>query len=103
MSEDLVKLLAQANDAFDAVVTERHIRGSEKYGPLKFLGVNVVEEAMEELADLANYARYTWVKLYLMNQALDRAVGDQELALEGFQSARPGMQGGKPSLEGESE
>ena len=49
-------------------------RGGEKYNEFKFLGVDTLEEAMQEVADLANYAHFTWIKLYLLKQSLPHIV-----------------------------
>lgn len=90
---DMMDLIQKASEVFDEMLQTRHEAGGEKYGPLKFLEANTVEEAMEELVDLANYARYTYIKLYLMNQALDEALGGQEITIPGSFSA------GKPDIE----
>ena len=58
---------------------ERHDLGQEKYGAGKFLGVNTLEEAMFEVIDLANYARYTFIRLMLMNHALDEKFGEDTI------------------------
>lgn len=44
--------------------------GAEKYGPVKFMEIDSVEMAIEELADLANYVLYTYVKLRMLQDAL---------------------------------
>jgi hypothetical protein len=54
------------SDMFDAECQARHEMGAEKYGPVKFMTVNSIEEAMAEIVDLANYARYTYIKLALL-------------------------------------
>lgn len=56
-----------ASAAFEEFCAQRHAMGEEKYGPVKFLAANTIEEAMYEVIDLANYARYTFIKLYLLN------------------------------------
>lgn len=86
----LADLITAANEEFDRRTQERHDAGAEKYGPLKFLEANVVEEAMQEILDLANYARYTFIKLWLMNVALDKEIGDKAITLpDGFYPAKP--------------
>ena len=65
-----VDALSVASDAFDAMVRDRHLMGAEKYGPVKFLEIDSVEMALEEVADLANYARYTFIKLWLLRDSL---------------------------------
>ncbi len=59
-------LLDRLSDQFDAECQTRHLMGQNKYGPVKFLEVNSLEMAMQEVIDLANYARYTWMKLALL-------------------------------------
>lgn len=89
---DLAQLIQQANEEFDRRVQERHDAGAEKYGPFTFFEKNTVEESMQEVLDLANYARYTFIKLWLMNEALDRALGDDPVTVgEGFFSGKPNI------------
>lgn len=89
---DLVDLIQQANADFDRRVQERHDAGAEKYGPLAFFDKNTVEEAMQEVLDLANYARYTFIKLWLMNEALDKALGGEPITVGGgFFTGRPDL------------
>lgn len=86
----LMELIQKASDVFDEMLQTRHEEGSDKYGPFKFLEANTVEEAMFELVDLSNYARYTFIKLWIMNQALNDALADQEIPIgEGFFPGKP--------------
>ncbi|HVI77496.1 MAG TPA: hypothetical protein VM715_04920 [Candidatus Acidoferrum sp.] len=64
--------------AVDEEADERHMEGGEKYGQLKFLGVDTLQEALEEVLDLINYARYTAVKIKLLQEYL----AQQATALE---------------------
>jgi hypothetical protein len=48
----------------------RHLDGATKYGPLTFLGKDTLEEALEEVLDFINYARYTAVKIKLLQEYL---------------------------------
>jgi hypothetical protein len=58
------------NREFDDACQERHEAGAEQYGAGKFLIVDTLEEAMFEVVDLANYARYTYIKLKLLQHAI---------------------------------
>ena len=58
--------------------------GAEEYGPTKFLENDLVEFALEEMADFANYARYLYVRMRLL----------QEAALEGGIDLSAGITGG---------
>jgi DNA-directed RNA polymerase subunit F len=93
-AKDVLDLMQEASDDFDNRIRERHERGAQKYGPFKFLEANTLEEAMEELLDLANYARYTYIKLALLNQKLDERIGDKELSFNvggAFTPGRPNL------------
>lgn len=63
-SEDLQAF----SNEFDILTAKRHAMGEEKYGPGTFLGVDTMQEAMDEVADLANYARYTYIKLRVLQE-----------------------------------
>lgn len=49
---------------------ERHQMGSKEYGSLKFLEVDTIEYAIEEVLDLMNYMRFTYVKLRVLQDFL---------------------------------
>lgn len=55
---------------FDQMTQERHELGSQKYGPGKFLRVDTMKEALFELADLANYAKYTFIRIRILQEQL---------------------------------
>lgn len=82
-AESFQALVNEARDTFFASMQERHRMGEAKYGPIKFMEVNTLEQAAEEIVDLANYALYTYVKLYVLNKQIQRVVGDQPEALGG--------------------
>jgi hypothetical protein len=45
--------------------------------------------AMEEVLDLANYARYTYIKLFLLQQAVANALEEEpDVGREGFVSTK---------------
>jgi hypothetical protein len=92
MSE-LTDSIQKASELFDKMTVERHELGMEKYGPFKFLGANTVEEAMFELVDLSNYARYTFIKLALMNDQLDSELADRGINIgpDSLISSKPAM------------
>lgn len=71
--EEFIKAIQEGDTAFMQMVRERHEAGAEKYGDFGFVGVDTIEMALEEVADLANYARYTWVKLWLLRKELEQA------------------------------
>jgi hypothetical protein len=55
---------------FADLAAKRHYDGEAKYGPGTFLKVDTLEMALEEVADLYNYALYTGIKLYALQEAL---------------------------------
>lgn len=67
--QEEVRLVNEASLAFDELCQRRHDVGEEKYGTNGFVEVDTVQRMMEELADVANFARYTYVKLHLTQQA----------------------------------
>lgn len=63
-------LVESLSNEFDAYCQKRHDFGEQKYGPVRFAEVDTLEMAIEEVIDLANYARYTFVKLRLVQEHL---------------------------------
>lgn len=75
MTEQVERIKAFSVD-FDELCQQRHLMGAEKYGPLNFVETNTIEMAIEEVADMANYLRYTFIKLRMLQQAIaDQSVG----------------------------
>lgn len=58
------------SDEYDSVCLERHELGERKYGPGTWLGIDTLQHAMDEVADLGNYARFTWIKLRMLQELL---------------------------------
>lgn len=67
---ELIDRIKQIDAEFDELCLQRHIAGSKKYGPGKFLAVDTMQEALEEIADLSNYARYTFIKVRLLQDRI---------------------------------
>jgi hypothetical protein len=66
VKEAAMQLIQEYSNEFDQMTQDRHSAGEEVYGPLKFLGVDTIQEALEEIVDLSNYARYTFIKLKIL-------------------------------------
>lgn len=79
-------MIAQADEMFDIVCQSRHDMGREKYGKLTFVEKPTVEMAMEEVVDLANYARYTFIKLFLLQHQITEIQEDAIKNASGFVS-----------------
>jgi hypothetical protein len=69
---NLPRLIAELSLEFDARTVERHERGEQKYGSFKWLSTDLVEELCQELLDTANYARYHFIKLRLLQMYLEQ-------------------------------
>jgi len=70
------ELVDEASALFDRMCVERHMMGEVKYGPIKFMEVNTLVEAGEEVVDLANYARYTFIRLFIINKQIQGLVSE---------------------------
>lgn len=64
------EMLEQFSLEYEAMCHQRHEDGALKYGPAKFLTTNTFEEMLFEIADLGNYARYTFIKVRLAMETL---------------------------------
>lgn len=69
---------------FDVRCQERHEMGAKKYGPVKFLEIDSLEMAIEEIIDLANYARYTFIRLRLMQEQFNPEPEAEPIGRQGF-------------------
>jgi hypothetical protein len=84
-ASEISQLLTAADAEFVTRANERMEKGAEKYGAFKFLGVDTLEEAMQEVLDLANYARMTYIKLRLLKEEI-AAASVPQADTEGFKS-----------------
>lgn len=72
------------SDEFSEYCHQRHLVGAQDHGAIKFLEVDTIEEALAEIADLSNYARYTYIKLRLLQESLEPLVPSQPIPTTGF-------------------
>lgn len=63
---------------------QRHLKGEQKYGSLTFLNNSTLEMAMEEVVDLANYARYTFIKLVILQYQIKQIQRQSLKGADGF-------------------
>lgn len=84
-----VTMLNEFNDNFEDMCRKRHEMGEEKYGAFKFMEVDSLEEAAEELIDLANYARYSFIRIRLIQAYLRQQTEEQPdlIGMEGFKKS----------------
>ncbi len=67
-SEATAERLNELSDEWGLFIQERHEMGAREYGPTAFLENDMFEFIFEELADIANYVRYTYIKLRLLEE-----------------------------------
>lgn len=82
-TEDL-ELIRQAEHDFERMCEDRHRAGQTKYGSFTFLEMPTIEMGLEELADMANYIRYTAIKLALLRKNIARLQQHSLGQTEGF-------------------
>ena len=70
--------IERASRMFDDMCIERHNQGAEEYGPAKFLENDVMLMLAEELLDAANYCRYQFIKIILLNELLNKELSDTD-------------------------
>jgi hypothetical protein len=87
MSE-LADKIAEFSAEFDTKCYERHVAGEDKYGAGTWLTIDTLQHAMDEVLDLANYARFTYIKLRMLQEKLVEFQADQSIA-----KAKPGYDG----------
>lgn len=81
---NFAEFIADLSREFDDRTMERHAMGAEKYGPGKFLMVDTLEEALNEVLDLGNYSRYTFIKLRLLQEQLKSMVPEAPIPTSQF-------------------
>ena len=68
--------LQHLSEEFDALTQLRNEDGEKEYGHANFLKVPLIRYAAEELADMANYCRFMYIKLRLMEETLNASGAD---------------------------
>ena len=69
-AETFAEIIVSFSEEYDRKIDERHEMGAKKYGAGKFLVVDTIQEALDEIVDLGNYARYTFIKLRLLQESI---------------------------------
>lgn len=60
------ELPQRLSDVYDQMLQDKHDLGSKKYGAVRFLEVDSLGMAMDEVVDLGNYARFAYIKLAML-------------------------------------
>lgn len=89
---EFVNLINHFGREFEDLCVARHDEGQVKYGKFTFLGNDIVRMMAEELADVANYARYQYVKLMLLQKALEEHLEGTGFVAEGQEEVTIGVQ-----------
>jgi len=63
-----MELMEKFNEEFFELTQKRHEAGAVEYGPINFLGVDLPTFIYEEMADIANYARYIYIRMRLLEE-----------------------------------
>lgn len=82
--QQLAEYVERFGIEFDNACSDRMAYGKEKYGPGKFLTVDTLQEALYELMDLANYAKFTFIRIRLLQVQLDEvdSLGSKDFTQE---------------------
>lgn len=65
---ELIQQMETFNSEFFDLCEVRHNTGAEEYGPLNFLNVDLPKFMYEEMADIANYARFLYIRMRLLEE-----------------------------------
>ena len=74
---DLAYKINKAVEQFWALVNQRYEDGAKEYGHLTFLDNDVVRMMLEEFADVVNYCMMASVKLLILQEAMEEALGEE--------------------------
>jgi hypothetical protein len=87
-------MLKDGQDELNEKLAARMARGAEEYGELAFLDRNTINEVMEEIADVINWATFVYLKMYMVRQAYTALQQNAPLDEHGFISMQQLL--GKP-------
>lgn len=68
--KELIDAINKYSVEYDEKTQERHNEGERKYGAGSWLAIDTLQHAMDEILDLGNYARFTYIKLRLLQDSL---------------------------------
>ena len=94
---DVLNMLAAE---FDQFCQERHNDGAKEYGPTRFASNNMFQMIAEEMADIANYCRYQYIKLRLMEGTFISDESRTDFTSSGVQSSEHEVPSGPSAFAG---
>lgn len=92
--------IQELSNEFDDRCQKRHEMGEQKYGAGTWMNIDTLEMAIEEILDMANYIRFTYIKLRLIQEQFgadhstaspqpgNEMMGKDAMAQGGFMSFR---------------
>lgn len=95
MAESVPELIESFSEEFDEMCAARHTTGQQKYGAFTFLEKDMIDEALAEITDFANYMRYMFIKLRLLQAGIasdprvQAITNDEGIATIGIDSFHP--------------
>jgi hypothetical protein len=64
--KELIDHINKYSGEYDDLTQQRHNEGERKYGAGSWLGIDTLQHAIDEVLDLGNYARFTYIKLRML-------------------------------------
>ena len=80
---DRTQQLQEFSKEFDDLCQIRHDDGAKEYGPLNFLNVDLPSFIYEEMADIANYSRFLYIRMRLLEELCNERGIDLSAAFVG--------------------
>jgi hypothetical protein len=77
---EIADKINQFSREFDDRCFAKHELGEEKYGPGTWLGIDTMEHALDEIVDLGNYVRMTFIKLRMLQEGIAAMQADGSTA-----------------------
>lgn len=87
--------IARANTLFEEMCRQRHETGELDYGHNTFIANDTLQMLLEELVDTSNTARYTFVRLLILNERLVNEMEGQGVEVLGAQAFKGTGEGWK--------
>ena len=81
MHVDRDKVSKLEND-FIGLIESRARTGAEEYGEFTFMKNNTFDMMIEELADIVNYCRFTYIKLRIFQEEVQNALSEHRSDLD---------------------
>jgi hypothetical protein len=78
--DSLRAMIQTASEDFDRLTQDRLAIGAKEYGEFAFIEAPTLAMALEELADLSNYARMTYIKISMLMKTLDQSSNEGFIA-----------------------